>query len=101
MILNGYTVLPDAPLAYELDRYSQQVMESLKQCSVSIHLLGSSYGLIPDGGGDSSILRLQLEVAEQCARERHTFKRLVWRPNGWKASDSKLDDLLKELQQIA
>lgn len=100
-MLHGYKVLPHRPFPYEVATYCKQVREDLAESDVTINLLGRSYGLIPEDAGDRSILSLQLEVANERARERSDFKRLIWMPEGWDASDSKLGELLKNVKLLA
>ncbi len=99
--LHGYKVLPERPLPYVLSAYSAEVKKNLAEAEASINLMGRTYGLIPDGAGDRSILRLQLDLADESAKARSGFKRLIWMPEGWEASDGKLGDLLGQVKQLA
>ena len=101
LMLNGYNVLPREPLPYVLEDYSKAVKKNLAEAEVSINLLGRTYGLIPDGGTDQSVLRLQLEFAEECAKARSGFKRLIWMPEGLEPSDDKMKRLLQQLREVA
>lgn len=100
LILHGYNVLPKEPLPYVLEDYAKEVKKNLAQAEASINLLGRTYGLIPDGAGDRSILRLQLDLANEFANGRSDFKRLIWMPEGWEASDDKLGELLGQLKLL-
>ena len=99
--LHGYRVLPQRSFPYVAGCYSEEVEKDLAESDVSINLLGRSYGLIPDGAGDRSILRLQLEVANERAQQRSGFKRLLWTPEGWETTDARLTDLLQNVKQSA
>lgn len=101
LVLHGYKVLPHHPFPYEVGTYCEEVRKDIAESDVAINLLGRSYGLIPEGAGDRSILRLQLDVANERAGARSDFKRLVWMPEGWDTSDSKLGDLLKTVKLLA
>lgn len=99
--LHGYKVLPERPLTYVFGAYSEEVRKNLAQAEASINLMGRTYGLIPDGAGDRSILRLQLDLADEFAKARSGFKRLIWMPEGWEASDDKLGNLLGQVKLLA
>jgi len=101
LILHGYKVLPDRPLPYVLDQYSQEVSKNLSEADFSINLLGRSYGLIPEGAGDRSIVRLQLELATEHAATDRWFRRLIWSPEGWETSDVNLNEILRQLKLSA
>lgn len=101
LILHGYDVLPQRPLPYVLSAYTDEVKADLAQCEASINLLGRTYGLIPDGAGDRSILRLQLELANEYATQRAGFKRLIWTPEGWDAADDKLGQMMQQVKLLA
>jgi hypothetical protein len=100
LVLHGYNVLPNSPSPYTAGAYREAVKKNLQGASLSIHLLGRSYGLIPDGAGDSSIVQLQVELAAEQAR-RPGFMRLHWMPVGWEAGDSKLNGLLSRVKLTA
>jgi hypothetical protein len=98
--LHGYKVIPEQPLPYVFDAYSEEVKKGLAEADASINLLGHTYGIIPEGAGDSSILRLQVELANDCAKARAGFKRLIWMPEGWETSDNKMGQMLQELKLL-
>src|SRR5262249_45488469 len=66
----------------------------------SINLVGRTYGIIPEGADDRSILRLQLDLANEFAGTRAGFKRLIWIPEKWEASEGKMREMLQELQLV-
>ena len=99
--LHGYRVVPDRPLPYVFGPYAEEVKKNMAEADAAISLVGRTYGLIPDGAGDRSILRLQLDLANEFANGRSGFKRLIWMPEGWEASDDKLGQMLQQLKQSA
>ena len=99
--LHGYNVLPDQPLPYSAGAYSDQVRKNLAEAEASINLLGRTYGLIPDGAGDRSIIRLQLDVANEFAKGKSGFKRLIWMPEGLETSDAQLGQLVGQIKVLA
>jgi hypothetical protein len=77
-----YTILPDQRLPYQLKdgNFRDAVRDYLECCSLSIHLIGSQYGLIPEGE-EQSVIDLQNQAAsEQCKKNR--LSRLIWIPPG-------------------
>jgi hypothetical protein len=75
---HGHTVLPDKGLPLYAPTLKETVREYLERCELSIHLLGASYGVIPEDA-DKSLAQIQSELAE----ERETaLRRIVWMPNG-------------------
>src|ERR1051325_2917288 len=75
---HGHTVLPDKELPLLAPTLKEAVREYLGRSELSIHLLGASYGVIPEDA-DKSLAHIQSELAE----ERDTsLRRIVWMPNG-------------------
>src|SRR5262249_12049504 len=60
---------------------------NLAQCSMSIHLLGRKYGLVPEGGS-ASLVEIQNELAVERGREDR-FSRLLWIPSGIEVTDAR------------
>lgn len=81
LLRHGYVVLPSATLATGLAAIERQVKADLETCSMSIHLIGSAYGEIPEGS-DRSIVDIQNSLAAAhslAAREAgQSFTRLIW-----------------------
>jgi len=77
----GYRVLPDKPLPRDESEYIAAVETVLGQCQFSIHMIGSNYGLVPDGPSQKSIVVLQNEIA--VARSRGAgLQRVIWLREG-------------------
>jgi len=92
----GFRTLPDRPLpmiAAELETY---VGECLEESVASVHLLGESYGIVPEGATDS-IVALQYELAARHA-ERSELERLVWMPPGLATPDDRQRRLLDHVR---
>jgi hypothetical protein len=74
----GYAVLPDKPLPLNLKDLENAARENLNASQLSIHPIGTTYGVIPEGA-EHSIVRLQVELAN--ARAQHgPFPRVLWLP---------------------
>lgn len=79
--VQGYQVLPDRQLPAEQDAFLAEVRRYLDVCKLSIHLVGSAYGAVPDGPTEKSTTMLQNELAVERARAAG-FRRLIWLPAG-------------------
>jgi hypothetical protein len=78
----GYYVLPDRELPRSAAEFEQKVSEHLSRCALSVQLVGSTYGLIPEGEEERSIIRMQEELAARRASGDSSFSRLIWMPPG-------------------
>jgi hypothetical protein len=78
----GYYVLPDRELPRNAAEFEEKVSEHLSRCALSVQLVGSTYGLIPEGEEERSIIRIQEELASRRASSDASFSRLIWMPPG-------------------
>jgi len=76
---HGYSVLPTAELKGTASEIEKEGREQLRGAKLSVHLIGSFYGLIPAGGRGRSLERLQHDLAMERNADPD-FKRLVWMP---------------------
>lgn len=103
---HGFRVLPDRPLPLVRPELEALVREQLARCRFSVHLVGQSYGVVPDGATDS-VVALQNELAVergQAAREAGAddpFGRLIWLPAGLEAKDERQRKLVEHLRNDA
>ena len=88
---HGYIVLPNQTLPTRLNELENSVRKDLEECSLSIHLIGSAYGEIPEGAEQSIIdiqNKLAAELSAQKKKNKEEFSRLIWiSPNLKNASD--------------
>lgn len=77
----GYVVLPKHTLPPSEAAVRAVVAKDLEDCSYSIHLIGNSYGDIPEGA-ENSIVDIQNELATKESASKRSrkedFTRLVW-----------------------
>ena len=92
----GYTVLPDRPLPLAQSDLEAAIRANLAECRLSIHLVGKSYGLIPEGG-TLSICEIQHELAIERG-ESGDCSRLIWIPPGLKVQDERQQRYLERLR---
>lgn len=78
---HGYIVLPKNTLPAKLNDVEQEIKRDLEECSLSIHLIGSAYGEIPEGS-DRSIVDIQNKISAETAlqkkQNKQEFSRLIW-----------------------
>jgi hypothetical protein len=74
----GYRILPRRDEMPPPDERGLEALRAdLEQCKLSVHLLGSRYGVIPEGM-ERSIVELQYTIAEE--HRDSTLTRIVWIP---------------------
>jgi hypothetical protein len=93
---HGYTVLPDVALPTVASELQATVRANLAQCAMSIHLVGKSYSLVPEGG-EESLVELQNELAIERG-EKGDFSRLVWIPPGLEVTDARQRKVIEKLR---
>lgn len=75
---HGYEVYPKTLLPHTISEVNKSIEEDLKKCQFSIHMIGASYGTIPNGT-ESSITDIQNTLASEYAEANpQTFNRLIW-----------------------
>lgn len=77
----GYKIFPDEELPFVSPAYEVAVRGYIERARLSVHLIGASYGIIPEGAGNRSIVCLQNEIATERSN-REAFSRLLWMPVG-------------------
>ncbi|HYJ84421.1 MAG TPA: TIR domain-containing protein [Pyrinomonadaceae bacterium] len=81
LLNRGYDILPETELPFVSPNYEEAVRECVGRAKLSVHLIGGSYGIVPEGAGNRSIVRLQNEIAAERNRDQ-AFCRLLWMPVG-------------------
>jgi hypothetical protein len=102
---HGYSVLPNQTLPGVGSDLERVVKKDLEECSLSIHLVGSAYGEIPEGA-DRSIVDIQNKLASEKsvrAKEiKQEFTRLIWiSPNLTHASERQkafIDNIKRDVE---
>lgn len=88
---HGYNILPNQTLPGNIADLEKLVRKGLDESSLSIHLIGSAYGEIPEGA-DKSVVDIQNKLAAdksiQAKESNQEFTRLIWiSPNLTHASE--------------
>jgi hypothetical protein len=84
----NYHVLPDRELPRDEAEYRAEVARLLEQSVLSIHLVGSVYGSVPDGPSQCAGVVIQNELAVARARGAG-LKRVISLPAGTRSDDAK------------
>jgi hypothetical protein len=92
----GYLVLPNQPLGQAADEIEAQVRDDLARCRMSVHMVGRTYSLVPEGGRDS-LVEMQYELAVTRANAGE-FSQLVWIPPGIEVEDDRQRRVLESLR---
>ncbi|MCU0356888.1 MAG: hypothetical protein MUE95_04860 [Cyclobacteriaceae bacterium] len=76
---HGYIVLPNQTLPANYADFEKVVRRDMEEANLSIHLIGSAYGEIPDGT-DRSIVDIQHQLAAEKSNrvDKSIFTRLIW-----------------------
>lgn len=90
---HGYKVLPDHTLPQNVNELKKVIKKEVEESSLSIHLIGNSYGEIPEGS-DKSIVDIQNQIAAEkssALKDKSAFSRLIWiSPNLNHASEKQI-----------
>jgi len=92
---HGYTVLPASALPQVESEVKEAVRLDLAQCQMSIHLIGKTFSLVPEGSVQS-LLEIQNELAIERS-SKGDFSRLLWIPPGLQVEDERQ---LRVIQQL-
>lgn len=97
---HGYIVLPDQELPRDEDEYVAAVEHALKRCQLSIHLIGETYGGVPDGPSQKSVVVLQNELAVKRSKS-DALKRVIWVPQGTHSRQAQQQAFIDALHEDA
>jgi hypothetical protein len=99
---HGYIILPKNTLPTNLDEVERVVRRDLEDSSLSIHLVGSAYGEIPEGA-DRSIVDIQNKIAAEVSmekrRNKQEFSRLIWIAQNLKNASDKQKAFIETLKR--
>ncbi len=96
----GYPVLPDKRLPADEAEYVAAVEKLLTQCVLSVHLVGESYGAVPDGPTAKSVGMHQNELAvARC--KNGGLQRLIWLPKDTSSTQPSQQAFINALHQDA
>ena len=92
---HGYRVLPDRPLPLVAPEAEAMVKEQLERCVLSVHLVGSNYGIVPEGARRSQVvLQNEYAIGRGAAGD---FTRLIWMPPDLATDDERQQRFIDSL----
>ncbi len=94
---SGYKIFPDKQLPFVESPLIENVESFLKESQLSVHLVGESYGMIPEGTL-KSIVEIQNEVAAAASSSRN-LQRLIWVPEGFNPKEERQISFLNKLNE--
>ncbi|MGH3992306.1 MAG: toll/interleukin-1 receptor domain-containing protein, partial [Pseudonocardiaceae bacterium] len=97
LLEHGYRVLPDRDLPLTREDLVLKVNEALDHSDLAIHLIGGSYGLVPEGS-ESSVLEIQeqLTAARTGAGQ---FSRILYVPKDCSLEDDRQRRFLGRIEE--
>jgi hypothetical protein len=96
LIHNGFEVLPDQPLPLFAADFEPLVRSQLARCTLSLHLIGHTYGVVPDGASRSLVALQQELAAERSAAGG--LARLIWMAPDLQVEDERQREFVEYLQ---
>ncbi|MEN2281650.1 toll/interleukin-1 receptor domain-containing protein [Algoriphagus sp. SE2] len=96
LLEKGYQVLPDKNLPLDVDSYNAEVKEMISESILSIHMIGSNFGFVPEGTEKSNV-QLQLEMANSLTIP-DSKGRLIWMPPQIEIKDERQIRFVEELK---
>ncbi len=99
---HGYIVFPKNTLPTQINEVEREVKRDLEECSLSIHLIGSAYGEIPEGA-ERSIVDIQNKLAAETAlskkQSKQEFSRLIWISQNLKNASDKQKSFIDTIKR--
>ena len=91
----GYHILPDKQLPLITTALNESLISNLNETVLTIHLLGESYGVIPEGA-EKSIVEIQNDVAASFSAA-NSVPRFIWIPEGCEPDDERQISFIDKL----
>jgi len=92
---HGYNILPYGQLSLVAPVLKDNVNQFMHESQLSIHLVGNSYGIVPEGT-EKSIVELQNELGAAKSLTDH-LSRLIWIPENMDPTDERQKKFLQKL----
>ncbi len=93
---NGHQVFPKKPLSTQMPAVYSEIVQNLSQTLLSIHILGSDYGVVPEGS-NRSLVELQNDVADELLSKKGG-NRIIWIPENVIPSDERQKILIEDIR---
>jgi len=95
LLRHGYEVLPDQPLPLVAPEFASLVRDQVARCRLAIHLIGKTYGVVPDGASRSLVVLQEELAAERSATSG--LSRLIWIAPGVEVEDERQCEFVQHL----
>jgi hypothetical protein len=99
---HGYIVLPNQTLPGHINELEKVIKRDLDESNLSIHLIGSAYGEIPEGT-DRSVVdiqnRISADKAMKAKENREDFMRLIWISPGMTNASEKQKGFIENIKR--
>ena len=99
LIERGHRVLPESNMPLVGPEMCDFLRDTLKQCDLSVHMVGARYGMIPEEAA-RSVADLQNQIAAELSRESG-MERIIWLPRGVVAGDDRQIDFIRRINEDA
>lgn len=96
LIERGYLVYPDQPMPLVGPDFKQAVREYLEKCDASVHLIGASYGMVPEGEAQS-VIDIQNSIAAETASSQD-MHRFIWMPRDQAVTEPRQASFIEEIR---
>ena len=96
LCVHGNKIMPKIQLPLQKEALIETVTEILKECDLAIHLIGNSYGMIPENA-DISTIEIQAQLSAEFARQGK-ISRLIYVPQDIQPCDERQKKFLKYLE---
>lgn len=93
---NGHVILPKKPLTAQMPLVYAEAMQSINQATLSIHILGSDFGIVPEGS-NRSMNEIQNDVADE-VMSKTGGRRIIWIPENVIATDERQKILIEDIR---
>jgi hypothetical protein len=93
---HGYTVFPTMSLTPVASEVKEVVRADLARSMMSIHLIGKTYSVVPEGGTES-LMEIQNELAIERG-DQGGFSRLLWIPPGMQVEDERQKKVIERIR---
>lgn len=93
---NGHNVLPKKPLTAQMPVVYAEAMQNINQATLSIHILASDFGIVPEGS-NRSMNEIQNDVADE-VMAKTGGRRIIWIPENVVPSDERQKILIEDIR---
>ncbi len=94
--LHGYPILAEVQLPTEEASFFGELASIMARSKLSIHIIGSNYGVVPDGPSEKSVAVLENELAIQYSKQ-FGLKRIIWLPRGTHSESARQQQFIELL----